>query len=198
MLVLARKKSQTVLIDGHIEIQILQTSSGSVKLGITAPRSVRVVRGELEVYPEMIPAADESVAVGLNEESDEDSTSVIATSFQQMGGAGFSTSETENAHESAGRKRDKRSRLGQKQTDRERAGRKVRQRGPVYETLARRQSMAYANSISAEPNHEFRDNDFASDQQLDSDPINSDPITSDSIDSDRAREPRFEYSVFAK
>jgi len=50
MLVLSRKKGQTIsLPDLGIEIEVRQIKGGCVKVGVKAPREVRVVRGELEV-----------------------------------------------------------------------------------------------------------------------------------------------------
>lgn len=50
MLVLSRKKNQTILIDGQIEIEVLQIKGNSIRLGITAPSDVRVLRGELKPF----------------------------------------------------------------------------------------------------------------------------------------------------
>jgi carbon storage regulator len=47
MLVLSRKQDQTLVIDGQIQIRILRSSSGVVKLGIQAPQQIQVLRGEL-------------------------------------------------------------------------------------------------------------------------------------------------------
>ena len=47
MLVLSRKKSQSVLIDSLIQITVVSISRGRVKLGISAPDHVRIVRQEL-------------------------------------------------------------------------------------------------------------------------------------------------------
>ena len=47
MLVLARKKAETILIGGDIVIKVLQMRNGVVRIGIDAPSSVRVMRGEL-------------------------------------------------------------------------------------------------------------------------------------------------------
>lgn len=58
MLVLSRKKTQTILLhtkDGPVEITVLQTKGGTVKIGIDAPQSVRAVRGELEDFNEPNP-----------------------------------------------------------------------------------------------------------------------------------------------
>ncbi|QHW32595.1 carbon storage regulator CsrA [Paenibacillus rhizovicinus] len=47
MLVLSRKKGQTVVIDEQIEITILEIDGETIKLGISAPQSVQIVRKEL-------------------------------------------------------------------------------------------------------------------------------------------------------
>ena len=48
MLVLTRKKMETIRIGDDITIQVIQTGRGRVKLGIQAPTHLRVLRGELE------------------------------------------------------------------------------------------------------------------------------------------------------
>lgn len=48
MLVLTRKKMETIRIGEDITIQVMQTGRGRVKLGIQAPAHLRVLRGELE------------------------------------------------------------------------------------------------------------------------------------------------------
>lgn len=48
MLVLTRGKEQTVKIGDDIEIKIVKLEGGMVKLGITAPQNVLILRGELE------------------------------------------------------------------------------------------------------------------------------------------------------
>lgn len=70
MLVLSRKRNEQILIDGHIKIEVLQIKGNTVRLGISAPRDVKVLRGELKpfgmqngvqiveaVLPTTIPAA---------------------------------------------------------------------------------------------------------------------------------------------
>ncbi len=47
MLVLSRKKGESVIIGDNIEIKILETKEGKVKLGISAPRDVSVLRKEV-------------------------------------------------------------------------------------------------------------------------------------------------------
>lgn len=52
MLVLTRKRGETIKIGANIIIQVIKTSHGSVKIGIDAPPSVRVIRGELAMIEE--------------------------------------------------------------------------------------------------------------------------------------------------
>jgi carbon storage regulator len=47
MLVLTRKQFETIQIGENITIKVIATGHGKVKLGIEAPASVRVLRGEL-------------------------------------------------------------------------------------------------------------------------------------------------------
>lgn len=56
MLVLTRKKDETVHIGTDIVIKVIATGRGKVKLGIEAPAEVRVLRGELT--PHLAQTAD--------------------------------------------------------------------------------------------------------------------------------------------
>lgn len=47
MLVFTRKKGESLIIGNEIEVTILGTSAGSVKVGITAPRHISVHRHEV-------------------------------------------------------------------------------------------------------------------------------------------------------
>ena len=49
MLVLSRKADEHILIGDDIKITICEIMGGKVKVGITAPRNIAVVRGELVV-----------------------------------------------------------------------------------------------------------------------------------------------------
>jgi carbon storage regulator CsrA len=60
MLVLTRKASQQIQIGDGIVITILQVKGNTVRVGIEAPREVRVVRGELEQKNEPADRAAES------------------------------------------------------------------------------------------------------------------------------------------
>lgn len=44
MLILSRKTEETIIIAGNIEIKILKITGGQVKIGITAPDSVKISR----------------------------------------------------------------------------------------------------------------------------------------------------------
>lgn len=57
MLVLTRKISQQIQIGDGVVITVLQVNGNSVRIGIEAPREVRVVRGELGLKNEQAPAA---------------------------------------------------------------------------------------------------------------------------------------------
>jgi len=50
MLVLSRKKNQTVVIDNQIEIEVLKIKGNTVRLGIKAPSHIKVLRGELAPF----------------------------------------------------------------------------------------------------------------------------------------------------
>ena len=47
MLVLARKQGESILIDGGIRITVVQVLGRGVRLGIGAPKDVKVLRSEL-------------------------------------------------------------------------------------------------------------------------------------------------------
>lgn len=47
MLILSRKEDESIQIGEDIEIKVVQTSKGFVKIGIDAPKSILVLRKEL-------------------------------------------------------------------------------------------------------------------------------------------------------
>lgn len=47
MLILTRKKDESLIIDGKIEIKIITAEDGKVKIGIDAPRNVEIHRKEI-------------------------------------------------------------------------------------------------------------------------------------------------------
>jgi len=56
MLVLTRKRSETIQIGDDIVVKVLKTGKSTVKIGIEAPKHVRVLRAELceEEAPAML------------------------------------------------------------------------------------------------------------------------------------------------
>jgi carbon storage regulator len=51
MLVLTRKKQESLIIAGNISITVVSVENGRVRLGITAPHDVSVRRAELAPLP---------------------------------------------------------------------------------------------------------------------------------------------------
>jgi carbon storage regulator len=49
MLVLARKKGESIMIGDLIEVTVLSTEGDTVRLGITAPKNVEVYRKEIYI-----------------------------------------------------------------------------------------------------------------------------------------------------
>ncbi|MDW0110812.1 carbon storage regulator CsrA [Sporosarcina aquimarina] len=47
MLVLSRKPNETIKIGDNIELRIIEVKGDNVKIGIEAPKSVDILRGEL-------------------------------------------------------------------------------------------------------------------------------------------------------
>ncbi len=47
MLALTRKKDEAIIIDGNIEIKILDVQGDKVKLGISAPKEINIYREEV-------------------------------------------------------------------------------------------------------------------------------------------------------
>ena len=47
MLILTRKKDESIIINGNIEIQIISIDEGKVKIGINAPKEIEIYRSEV-------------------------------------------------------------------------------------------------------------------------------------------------------
>ncbi len=65
MLVLRRRVGEAIAIDGGIEIEIVEISRTRVKLGVTAPRDVKVVRKETAALAVENRQALQFIAEGL-------------------------------------------------------------------------------------------------------------------------------------
>lgn len=61
MLILSRKTDQSIIIDGNIEIKVIDIDEGKVKLGISAPRDIEVHRSEIYLQ---IQEENKKAAVG--------------------------------------------------------------------------------------------------------------------------------------
>lgn len=59
MLMLSRKKGESVTIDDKIVVKVVETSKGGVKLAIDAPREVPILRSELVDQPRLDKPRDE-------------------------------------------------------------------------------------------------------------------------------------------
>jgi len=68
MLVLTRKKDQTIIINENIEITVLDIQGDQVRLGINAPRNVSIHRKEvfLQISEENKKAASVNIGADLN------------------------------------------------------------------------------------------------------------------------------------
>ena len=65
MLVLTRKLQETIQIGDQVTIHILRVKGNTVRLGIDAPRHIRVIRGEL-VDQESVAGEQPAVKAPLN------------------------------------------------------------------------------------------------------------------------------------
>ncbi len=62
MLILSRKKNESIIINDNIEISVVEIKGDQIKLGINAPRSVKIFRQE--VYQAIQTANKEAVKTG--------------------------------------------------------------------------------------------------------------------------------------
>jgi len=47
MLILTRKRGESIILNGHIEIKIVEIEDGKVSIGIEAPKDVEIFRKEI-------------------------------------------------------------------------------------------------------------------------------------------------------
>jgi carbon storage regulator (csrA) len=64
MLIITRKKGESLMIGNDIEIVISKIDDGSVKIGIKAPKDVNILRKEL--YEEVEKENKEAISIDLN------------------------------------------------------------------------------------------------------------------------------------
>ncbi|MCA9195058.1 MAG: carbon storage regulator [Planctomycetales bacterium] len=51
MLVLSRKVGEKLVIDGNITVEVVRIKGNRITLGLSAPKDVSILRGELEKSP---------------------------------------------------------------------------------------------------------------------------------------------------
>lgn len=71
MLVLSRKSGQQIVIGEDIVVSILGIPGNRVRIGIEAPESVRIVRGELELFVDDPPLLSSCDRLGVEHECHE-------------------------------------------------------------------------------------------------------------------------------
>lgn len=69
MLVLTRKKDQSIIINENVEITILEVQGDQVKIGIDAPREITIHRKEvfMQIAEENKKAAEINPGINLND-----------------------------------------------------------------------------------------------------------------------------------
>ncbi len=60
MLILTRKKNESIIINDNIEISIIGIEEGKVRIGINAPKDVKILRSE--VLEKLIESNKEALA----------------------------------------------------------------------------------------------------------------------------------------
>ena len=67
MLVLSRKKNESIIINGNIEIKIIESDDGKVRIGIEAPKNIEIHRKEVfdQISAENKAAASANVSMEI-------------------------------------------------------------------------------------------------------------------------------------
>lgn len=66
MLVLGRKKGESIIIGNEVEIQIIDIQHDQVKIGIAAPKNISIQRKE--IYEEIIKQNQQAISTKHNAE----------------------------------------------------------------------------------------------------------------------------------
>ena len=69
MLILRRRAGESLLIGDEVEIEILETAASGVKVGIRAPKTVSILRKELQMTRAANCAAARDVSIAALERS---------------------------------------------------------------------------------------------------------------------------------
>jgi carbon storage regulator len=62
MLVIRRRAGESFLINGDIEVEVLEVGSSQVKLGIVAPRNISILRKEVHITRQQNQAASREIS----------------------------------------------------------------------------------------------------------------------------------------
>ena len=62
MLIIRRRPGESLLIGDNVEIEVMEVTAGTVKLGITAPREVLILRSEIRLAEQENLAAMRAVS----------------------------------------------------------------------------------------------------------------------------------------
>jgi carbon storage regulator len=62
MLVIRRRAGESFLIEGDIEVEVLEIGASQVKLGIVAPKSVSILRKEVHITRQQNQAASREIS----------------------------------------------------------------------------------------------------------------------------------------
>ena len=65
MLALSRKKDESIIINGNIQVKILEIEEGKVRIGIEAPKNIDIFREELykSIQEENIEASKTNIDI---------------------------------------------------------------------------------------------------------------------------------------
>jgi carbon storage regulator len=63
MLVIRRRAGESILINGDIEIEVLEVGLSQVKLGITAHKNIPIVRKEVHITGQQNQAASREISL---------------------------------------------------------------------------------------------------------------------------------------
>jgi carbon storage regulator len=62
MLVIRRRAGESFLINGDVEVEVLEVGSSQVKLGIVAPRNISILRKEVHITRQQNQAASREIS----------------------------------------------------------------------------------------------------------------------------------------
>jgi carbon storage regulator len=62
VLVIRRRPGESFLIDGDIRVEVLEVGSNHVKLGITAPKDIPILRNEVHITGQQNRAASRGIS----------------------------------------------------------------------------------------------------------------------------------------